>query len=455
MGTSKMAAVEEASVPVLAVTAAVGAVVLLFVLVCSVARKGDNEEEEPEEKPQQNGHAKSKKPQQTSSKKHLKEKPSKRDNKHVFTHPWLASTLKAHSSPILDMDFSLNGKYLVSSSEDRSFFMWSTKEFNQKEHKSIRGNVELDHATQIKFSPDNRALIMCLYQGNTVRVVKIGKKADNTPGNFQNVMDFDKAHDNEILSIGISCTGKFIMTSGKDTTIKIWGIKGEILAVIDTLQINNSHAAVSPCGRFVACSGFTSNVRVWEVIFDKGGGYKEVSRAFELKGHSAGVHSFAFSEGSVRMATVSKDGTWKLWDTNIEYNKGQDPYLITTGKHSNTGAHCLIALSPDGRSVAIATGADISLYDAVTAELAATFENAHPCAVTRLRFDNQSKYLVSCGGKLINVFYNVVGYRAAIREMEEKLSKVTVTAQRERLRSQIKEAEEALAEIEGSNSSSN
>ena len=43
-----MADVEEASVPVIAVTAAVGAVVLLLVLLCNVGRKPEKEEQ-PEE----------------------------------------------------------------------------------------------------------------------------------------------------------------------------------------------------------------------------------------------------------------------------------------------------------------------------------------------------------------------------------------------------------------------
>ena len=30
---------------------------------------------------------------------------------------------------------------------------------------------------------------------------------------------------------------------------------GELLSVIDTRQMNNTHGAVSPCGRFVASSG--------------------------------------------------------------------------------------------------------------------------------------------------------------------------------------------------------
>ena len=46
--------------------------------------------------------------------------------------------------------------------------------------------------------------------------------------------------------------------------------------------------------------GFTPDVKVWEVCFTRTGDYQEVRRAFELKGHSAGVYSFAFSQGSDR-----------------------------------------------------------------------------------------------------------------------------------------------------------
>ena len=46
--------------------------------------------------------------------------------------------------------------------------------------------------------------------------------------------------------------------------------------------------------------GFTPDVKVWEVVFDRSGQFKEVVRAFDLTGHSAGVYSFAFSGNSDR-----------------------------------------------------------------------------------------------------------------------------------------------------------
>lgn len=46
-------------------------------------------------------------------------------------------------------------------------------------------------------------------------------------------------------------TGKFIMSASTDTSIHIWDLKGEVLASINTNQITNSYAAISPCGRSV------------------------------------------------------------------------------------------------------------------------------------------------------------------------------------------------------------
>uniref|UniRef100_A0A6J0UHM5 Transducin beta-like protein 2 n=1 Tax=Pogona vitticeps TaxID=103695 RepID=A0A6J0UHM5_9SAUR len=373
-----------------------------------------------------------------------KEKPQQ----HTFSHPLLASALKGHSGSVTCLDFSSNGKYLASCSDDRTVRIWSTKDFLEREHRCMRANVELDHATLVRFYPDSRAFVVWLANGDTLRLFKMTKKED---GSFTYVAvpeDFPKQHKAPVINIGVADTGKYIMTASSDTTILIWDLKGEVLSTINTNQMNNTFAAVSPCGRFVASCGFTPDVKVWEVCFSKSGDFREVTRAFELKGHTAGVYSFSFSNDSRRMATVSKDGTWKLWDTDVEYKKQQDPYLLLTGKCAVTEP-CRIALAPDARSLAISSRTSIFVYNTQQGEEEERFEGVHGEHITDLAFDTTSRFLVSCGDRAIRVFHNTVGYRAVIEEMKALLKKASNESTKHRLQQQIASAQSALDSIHG------
>ncbi|XP_020496193.2 transducin beta-like protein 2 [Labrus bergylta] len=384
-----------------------------------------------------------------ASKKPKQEKQRSRKDKasqHTFSHLLLASSLKSHSGNVTCIDFSSNGKYLASCADDRTVRIWSTKDFLEREHKCLRANVDLDHATLVRFSPDSRAFITWLANGDTIRIFKMIKKEDGTMTFKAAPEDFPQKHKAPIINIGIAETGKFIMSASTDTTIHIWDLKGEILASINTNQMTNSYASISPCGRFVASCGFTPDVKVWEVCFGKGGEFKEVARAFDLKGHSAGVHAFAFSNDSHRMVTVSKDGTWKLWNTNVEYKKQQDPYLLKTVPcASSDGSRA--ALSPDGRVVAISDGCNVAMYNATTGQLEEELNGIHSEEINDLRFDINGRFLVCSGDKAIRVFHNAPGYRAAIRDMQDMLKKAQNEAMKQRLQQQIAEAQSALETV--------
>lgn len=58
----------------------------------------------------------------------------------------------------------------------------------------------------------------------------------------------------------------------------------------------------------------------------------------------------------------------------VRYEMNQDPYLLKTGSIDYTSP-CLIALSPDGRSVAIASDNSLSVHNAVTGKEEETFSN--------------------------------------------------------------------------------
>ncbi|XP_041096888.1 transducin beta-like protein 2 isoform X1 [Polyodon spathula] len=430
-----------------AVSMLIGALVLLVVVALGKHRDEQKEEsgqntDTVEEKI--NGQSerllpsKKQKPQQRPR----KEKPQQ----HTFSHPLLASSLKAHSGNVTCLDFSSNGKYLASCADDRTVRIWSTKDFLEREHRCLRANVELDHATLVSFSPDSRAFITWLANGETIRVFKMNKKDDGSVTFIAAPEDFPQRHKAAVINIGIAETGKFIMTASSDTTILIWDLKGEVLASINTNQMTNAYATVSPCGRFVASCGFTPDVKVWEVCFGKGGDFKEVARAFDLKGHSAGVCSFSFSNDSRRMVTVSKDGTWKLWDTDVEYKQQQDPYLLLTGQ-CQVSEPCRIALSPDARVVAISCGSSLALYSAASGELEEEFQGVHSEEISSLHFDINNRFVVTSGDRVIRVFHNTPGYRAAIREMEAMLKKASNEGMRQRLQLQIRDAQSALDSV--------
>lgn len=427
--------------------AALGALTLLLgALVLLVLMAVGRRKEEPEPSAATAGPEESSAVKPSAVKKQKPEKQRSRKEKstqHTFSHPLLAATLKGHNGNVTCLDFSSNGKYLASCADDRTVRIWSTKDFSEREHKCLRANVELDHAVLVRFSPDSRAFITWLANGDTIRIFKMVKKEDGTMSFKGAAEDFPQKHKGSIINIGIAETGKFIMTASADTTIHIWDLRGEILATLNTNQVTNAYAAVSPCGRFVASCGFTPDVKVWEVCFGKGGEFREVIRAFDLKGHSAGVHAFAFSNDSHRMATVSKDGTWKLWNTDVEYRKQQDPYLLRTVPClSSEGSR--VALSPDGRVLAVSDGSDVSVFSCESGELEERLSAVHAEPLSDLRFDTTGMFLACSGDRAVRVFHNAPGHRAAIAHIATLLKGAQTEAMRLRLTQQLQEAKRAL-----------
>merc|ERR1712147_73676 len=179
-----------------------------------------------------------------------------------------------------------------------------------------------------------KAFVVQKAMQNCTEVYKMAKKADGSLGDFSVAVSFPKVHLTDVIGMGMAATGKFIATCNDKTELLVWSLKGDVLAKLDTCHNLTYCCQVSPCGRFVATSGFTSDVKIWEVKFSRTGDFEKVTRAFNLGGHTSGVYSFSFSSDSSKVATVSKDGTWKVFNTAIEYTKGQDASVIISAEYA-------------------------------------------------------------------------------------------------------------------------
>ncbi|KDR15765.1 Transducin beta-like protein 2, partial [Zootermopsis nevadensis] len=370
-----------------------------------------------------------------------------RDSKQSFSHPWLLTSLKGHSGEVLDMDFSSNGKFLATCAEDRSVLIWSTKNWNQKDHKSLRINIEFDYARFVKWSPDCKAFIIHKKAERVVEVYKVAKKPDGWISGVTKALTFLKHYEDDVVGLGIACNGKYIMSCSEKNELVVWDLKGEQLAKVDTYLMTTICAQISPCARFVVASGFAPDVKVWEVRFSKLGEFQQLSRAFELTGHSSGVYDVGFSADSSRMATVSKDGTWRAFNTKIEYEKGEDPHLLSSGKYNHVGSLSHLAMSPNGEVVVVASGSSLAFYSVQTGECDAVIDDIYSGPITCILFDSLGKYVLTGGEKHVRVFHNVTGYRTTIASIQGKIRQHISSAQKERMEQQIREAESFLKSI--------
>ncbi|XP_063975433.1 transducin beta-like protein 2 isoform X3 [Diachasmimorpha longicaudata] len=368
----------------------------------------------------------------------------RREAQQEFTHSWMVGALKGHTGPVLDMNFASNNKFLASCGEDRTVHIWCTKDLASKEKKSLRVNIDYDFATNVRVSPDGKAFIIHKSLGNNIEVYGLKKKTNGFFVSATSVLEFPKKHDEDIVGMDIACNGRFIMTCSKKNDLIIWDLKGEIIATLDTYLGSTHRARISPCGRFVAASGFTPDVKVWEVGFTKDEKFKQVGKAFDLAGHSSGVYDFDFCADSSQMGSVSKDGSYRFYDTKIEYERGEDPRLLTSGAWENT-TPAKVALSPNGEVLAIGHDTSLSLFSTVSGKLDITIEDLGYVAC--LTFDASGEYLLVAVEKQIKIFRNVTGYRTAIESAKRKLEQKLTSATKERLQKTIADATKFLQDL--------
>jgi WD40 repeat protein len=288
--------------------------------------------------------------------------------------------------------FSPDGRRLAGSCLDGVVKIWDT----------TTGQVEMDQQSNthqcraVAFSPDGKRIALAGFDG-TVRLL-------DAVSNREMLTIF--AHTSVLADAAFSHDGDQLATASYDHTVRIWNaarLRDDYeppgCVTLRGHQQLVSGVAFSSDGQWLASGSWDGTVKLWERSRH---GSRDAVRAqhaesdgytlrYTLRGHRANVCSVAFSSDNRTVASGSWDKSVKLWDLEAPVGDSLSVRTIPC-----TERVCGIALSPNGRLLAVGLTNGIALYNAATGDEAAPFKPT-PAGVPALAFTPDSRHLISSG----------------------------------------------------------
>ncbi|KAB2068528.1 hypothetical protein ERO13_A08G031100v2 [Gossypium hirsutum] len=354
-------------------------------------------------------------PKKTSKPQHVPKKYHSKPHSHASDkdqskrhHPLDLNTLKGHADSVTGMCFSSDGRNLATACADGVVRVFKLDDASSKSFKFLRINVPLGgHAVAVAFADDSSSIVVASQTLTGCSLYMYGEenpKKGSTDSNQQSKLplpqvkwEHHKIHDKQAIltltgataSYGTGDGSTIIASCSEGTDILLWhGRTGKVLGHVDTNQLKNTMATISPNGRFLAAAAFTADVKIWEIVYAKDGSVKEVLNVMQLKGHKSAVTWLCFSPNSEQIITTSKDGSIRVWNINVRYHLSEDPKTLKVFPiplHDSSGSalhYDRLSLSPDGKILAATRGPTLQWLCLETGKVLDTAEKAHDGDIT-------------------------------------------------------------------------
>ncbi|KHG09050.1 Transducin beta-like protein 2 [Gossypium arboreum] len=343
-------------------------------------------------------------PKKTSKPQHVPKKYHSKPHSHASDkdqskrhHPLDLNTLKGHADSVTGMCFSSDGRNLATACADGVVRVFKLDDASSKSFKFLRINVPLGgHAVAVAFADDSSSIVVASQTLTGCSLYMYGEenpKKGSTDSNQQSKLplpqvkwEHHKIHDKQAIltltgataSYGTGDGSTIIASCSEGTDILLWhGRTGKVLGHVDTNQLKNTMATISPNGRFLAAAAFTADVKIWEIVYAKDGSVKE-----------SAVTWLCFSPNSEQIITTSKDGSIRVWNINVRYHLSEDPktlkvFPIPLHDPSGSALHYdRLSLSPDGKILAATRGPTLQWLCLETGKVLDTAEKAHDGDIT-------------------------------------------------------------------------
>jgi len=290
----------------------------------------------------------------------------------------LLKTLTGHTNRIYQVDFSNNGKFVVTASGDNSAKVWNVKTgqmvLNLGNHYS--------HVFCASFSPDSRFLVTV--DGDVAKVWNIPS------GRLYKTL---RGHTKRVHSARFNSSGTRIVTTSEDGSIKMWDIASA--RVFREIQITDKgwtySAVFNPRGGSIAVGAQEGLLEVWDVNNGK--------RIMRLRGHSRAINTVRFDKNGSRLLSASVDNSVKLW----EIPSGR--LIRTFSGRSFDSAD----FSPDGKFILTANdGGKAIIWRVKNGQKVMQLNHAPEGRVIIARFSRDGKFIVTAGENKIAKIWKVI-----------------------------------------------
>ncbi|MEV4033734.1 nSTAND1 domain-containing NTPase [Streptomyces umbrinus] len=263
---------------------------------------------------------------------------------------------------VFSMALSPDGRTLATGNTDGTVRMWNTQ--TGRHHTTLPRQT--GPGVFVAFSPDGHALATTSFDG-AVRLwnADTGRLRRSLPGHTGPVNAVAFSPDSRTLALA---------TTGRDSAMQLWDADTGRLR--RSLPGRATSVVFSPDGRTLATTSGDRTVRLWDA--DTG----RLRRS--LPGHSSMVIAVVFSPDSRTLTSSSDDGTLRMFDVTV------NPRAIHTGRLKDAES---MAISQDSRVLATTSkNGAVRLWDAGSGRLRATLPQ-HMNAVNSLALTTDGRTL--------------------------------------------------------------
>ena len=202
--------------------------------------------------------------------------------------------LRGHQREVTGVEFSADGKRLLSSSEDQTLGVWDL-ETGESRYFQIADEVPI-------FSVKSNATgtLIATLTNHTIRLW------DGEEGELTKEL---QGHSDFIWSLAFSSDGHWLASGGSDGSIGLWDVRNPAQAHLVTTLHGHAErlfcVAFSPDAKWIASAGADHTICLWEI--------ESQQKIRTFTGHTQWVSALAFSPDGRLLASGGLDETIRLW----------------------------------------------------------------------------------------------------------------------------------------------